>query len=86
LKDLGLPPGTGELKIIRRHRLAPSFSAYEEDEHGRIDDNGRRLRRIVYRWNGRFYGVAKRKADCRGQRTWAEHHALVSVDIAKGEL
>jgi hypothetical protein len=55
LKDLGLPQSAGELQIIRRHRLAPSFSAYEEDERGRIDDNGRRLRRIVYRWNGRFY-------------------------------
>ena len=60
LKDLGLPQSAGELKIIRRHRLAPSFSAYEEDERGRINDNGRKLRRIVYRWNGRFYaGVDK---------------------------
>jgi hypothetical protein len=57
LKDLGLPQGAGELKIVRRHRLARSFSAYEEDERGRINDNGRKLRRIVYRWNGRFYVV-----------------------------
>ncbi len=55
LRDLGLPQNAGELKIIRRHRLAPSFSAYEEDERGRINDNGRKLRRIVYRWNGRYY-------------------------------
>jgi len=55
LKDLVLPQSAGELKIIQRHRLAPSFSAYEEDQHGRIDDNGRRLRRVIYRWNGRFY-------------------------------
>jgi len=54
---VGLPHNAGELKIIRRHRLAPSFSAYEEDEHGRINDNGRKLRRIIYRWNGRFYAV-----------------------------
>ena len=52
---VGLPPNAGELKIIQRRRLAPSFSAYEEDEHGRINDNGRTLRRIIYRWNGRFY-------------------------------
>jgi hypothetical protein len=55
LKDLALPQSAGELKIIRRHRLAPSFSAYEEDERGKINDNGRKLRRIVYRWNGRYY-------------------------------
>src|SRR5258707_1161545 len=61
LKDLGLPPGAGELRIVRRHRLAPSFSAYEEDEHERINDNGRKLRRIVYRWNGRFYARRDRK-------------------------
>jgi hypothetical protein len=58
-RDLGLPQSAGELKIIRGHRLAPSFSAYEEDEHGRIGDSGRRLRRIVYRWNGRFYAPAR---------------------------
>jgi hypothetical protein len=55
LKDLGLPQSAGELQIIRRHRLAPSFSVYDEDERGRINDNGRKLRRIIYRWNGRFY-------------------------------
>jgi hypothetical protein len=60
LKDLGLPPSAGELKIIRPRRLAPTFSAYEEDERGRINDNGRKLRRIVYRWNGRFYAVRRR--------------------------
>jgi hypothetical protein len=51
-KDLGLPKDTTELHIIRNHRLAPSFSAYVQDEHGPIDG---RLRRIIYRWNGRFY-------------------------------
>jgi hypothetical protein len=55
LKDLGLPQSAVELNIIRHHRLAPTFSTYEEDERGRINDNGRKLRRIVYRWNGRFY-------------------------------
>ena len=51
-KDLGLPKDATELNIIRNGRLAPSFSAYEQDEHGKIDN---RLRRIVYRWNGKFY-------------------------------
>jgi hypothetical protein len=55
LKDIGLSSSAGELKVIQRHRLAPSFSVYDEDERGRIDDNGRKLRRIIYRWNGRFY-------------------------------
>lgn len=55
VKDLGLPADAAELKIIRNKRLAPAFSVYQESERGRIDDNGRRLRRTVYRWNGRFY-------------------------------
>jgi hypothetical protein len=59
LGDLGLPKNAGELKIISAHRLAPTFSAYEETERGRIDANGRKLRRIVYRWNGRFYAVSR---------------------------
>lgn len=54
-KDLNLPADALELKIIRNGKLAPSFSAYEENDDGNIDANGRRLRRIVYRWNGRFY-------------------------------
>jgi hypothetical protein len=53
--DVGLPKNAGELKIISSNRLALTFSAYEEDERGKIDSNGRKLRRIVYRWNGRFY-------------------------------
>ncbi len=55
-KDFGLPKDAGELKLIRNGRLAPTFSAYEEDEHGKIDN---RLRRIIYRWNGRFYVKAR---------------------------
>ena len=44
-----------ELRIIRNHRLASSFSAYEVSDRGTIRDSGRRLSRIVYRWNGKFY-------------------------------
>ena len=40
---------------MRNRRLAPRFSAYEEHERGPIDADGRKLRRVVYRWNGRFY-------------------------------
>jgi len=58
-QDLGLPKSAGELKVISNGRLAPSFSAYREDERGRIDAGGRKLRRFVFRWNGRFYWRAK---------------------------
>lgn len=54
-RDLNLPANASELNIIRNRKLAPRFSAYEEHERGTIDANGRKLRRIVYRWNGRFY-------------------------------
>jgi hypothetical protein len=57
--DLGLPKNASELKIFSNNRLAPIFSAYEEDDSGKIDSNGRQLRRIVYRWNGRFYVRAR---------------------------
>jgi len=54
-KDVGLPGDASELNIIRNGRLASSFSAYEQDDRGRIDASGKRMNRIVYRWNGRFY-------------------------------
>jgi len=59
LSDEGLPKDADELSIIRNHRLAASFSAYEESDHGTIDANGRKLRRIIYRWNGRFYTLGR---------------------------
>lgn len=58
-KDLGLPASASELNIIVSGRLAPAFSAYEEDARGRINANGRKLRRIVYRWNGRAYARSR---------------------------
>lgn len=57
--DLGLPKNASELRVISNHRLAQTFSAYDEDDSGKIDSNGRKLRRIVYRWNGRFYVRAR---------------------------
>lgn len=58
-KDLGLPKNASELEVFSNSRLAPTFSAYEEDDRGKIESNGRKLRRIVYRWNGRFYARAR---------------------------
>ena len=56
-EDFGLPKSAAELNIIRNGRLAPTFSAYMQDEHGKIDN---RLQRIVYRWNGKFYVPSSR--------------------------
>ena len=53
--DVGLPKSAAELRIILGRRLAPTFSVYEEDERGNIKAAGRKLRRVIYRWNGRFY-------------------------------
>jgi len=60
-EEFGLPKDAGELNIIRKGRLAPSFSAYEQDNEGRVDAHGKRLNRIIYRWNGRFYLARQRK-------------------------
>jgi hypothetical protein len=57
--DVGLPKSAEALKIFSGNRLAQTFSAYEESERGKIDDNGRKLRRIVYRWNGKFYARSR---------------------------
>jgi hypothetical protein len=54
-KDVGLPANATELNVIVNGRLAPSFSAYDENELGRIEASGRKFHRIIYRWNGRFY-------------------------------
>jgi hypothetical protein len=55
-RDFGLPKEASELNIIRNGRLAPSFSAYEVNDHGKIHSTeNRNLNRTIYRWNGRFY-------------------------------
>ena len=56
-QDFGLPKAATELNIIRNGRLALTFSAYEQDEHGKIDN---RLTRVIYRWNGKFYARSAR--------------------------
>ena len=54
-KDAGLPAHASELNVIVKGRLAPNFSAYDENANGRIEASGRKFHRIIYRWNGRFY-------------------------------
>lgn len=49
--ELGLPRNAEDMQLIRQHRLLPSFSTYTEIFAG----EGRKLKRTVYRWNGRFY-------------------------------
>lgn len=49
--DLGLPPDSRDLEVISRHRLRPSFSVYTEA----FADDGRKLKRTTYRWNGKYY-------------------------------
>ena len=49
--ELGLQRNAQDMQLIRRHRLLPSFSNYTEVFVG----DGRKLKRTVYRWNGRFY-------------------------------
>ena len=57
---LSLPESEGELRVLNGRRLAESFYVYNEaPEGGEIDDGGRMLNRMVYRWNGRFYTGAK---------------------------
>jgi hypothetical protein len=53
--DAGLPAGSAALEIIKGNKLTRTFNVYEDDAEGTIDDHGRSLKKIVYRWNGRFY-------------------------------
>jgi len=53
--NLGLPPGSDILQVVRNKTLVKSFSTFVEDEHGKIESSGGKMRRTVYRWNGRFY-------------------------------
>ena len=47
--------GAEPLKVVRGSALAPTFVVYSDDEHGKIDDNGRTLSRKLMRWNGKIY-------------------------------
>lgn len=57
---LGLPADANILTAIKEKRLVKTISVFEEDERGKIENIGTNLRRIPYRWNGRFYAPAKR--------------------------
>jgi len=62
-EEVGLPKSASELKIIVNGKMAQSFSAYETSSNERgIDANGRKLRRIIYRWNGSIYAPVKRRS------------------------
>ena len=52
------PDSALENTVIRRNRLAPAFRVYVDDDRGKMDDSGRKLRRVTYRWNGQFYSPA----------------------------
>ena len=55
------PAGSANvLRVIKAKRLVKSFSAFEADEHGKIGSLGQKLRRVIYRWNGRFYTRSNR--------------------------
>lgn len=58
-EESGLDAGSNALEILNENKLAGTFNIYEDDAEGRIDDGGRTLRKIVYRWNGRFYVRAR---------------------------
>lgn len=64
LDDGTLPARYKEMRVIEGTRLAQRFYAYEEaaeDEAADFKDpSGRTLRRITYRWNGRYYTKVKR--------------------------
>ena len=47
--------GYGPLRVLVGHSLAPTFTIYEDDENGKVDDNGRKLSRRLLRWNGKMY-------------------------------
>ena len=47
--------GHGPLRVFLGHSLAPTFTIYEDDENGKVDDNGRKLSRRLLRWNGKMY-------------------------------
>ena len=53
--DVGLPDDAGELIVIRDHKLVPAFSSYSEDAEGNIESAGRRFKRSIHRWNGRYF-------------------------------
>jgi hypothetical protein len=54
--DLGLPRGSEDMEVISHHQLRPSFAAYSEDFG---EGDGHKLKRTVYRWNGKYYATEK---------------------------
>jgi hypothetical protein len=61
LDDGTFPGGYAEMVIVKGNRLAASFYRYEDaGDDGQITDaGGRKLRRSVYKWNGKYYTRAR---------------------------
>ena len=57
--DAGLPDNRAELVVIRDHKLAPTFSTYSEDSDGKVEANGKRFTRTIYRWTGTYFEPSK---------------------------
>jgi len=57
--DAGLPDNGAELVVIRDHKLAPTFSTYSEDSDGKVEANGKRFTRTIYRWTGTYFEPSK---------------------------
>ena len=57
--DAGLPEDSAEIVVIRDHKLASTFSAYTEDSDGKVEANGKRFNRSIFRWNGRYFELAQ---------------------------
>jgi hypothetical protein len=47
--------GQPELQVLHAHKLARSFRVYDYVFGKNQDNEERKLSKVVYRWNGRFY-------------------------------
>jgi len=55
LSDLTGPGYTQEMQVIKHGRLAPKFIVYDDDSESKYGEDGRPLRKTVYRWIGHYY-------------------------------
>ena len=54
--EVGLPANSKDTQVISHHRFLPSVNVYSENF---AENDGRKLDRTRYRWNGKFYSVDK---------------------------
>lgn len=57
--DAGLPDDAAEIVVIRDHKLATTFSTYTEDNDGKIEANGKKFNRTIFRWTGNYFEPAQ---------------------------